>query len=47
MTEVGEPIRQLDLRRPNELPRDIRIIDTPGLNDVSGDFDSLVVEALV
>lgn len=46
MAEVGEPIRQLELWRPNELLRDIRIIDTPGLNDVSGDFDPLVAEAL-
>lgn len=46
MEEVGEPIRQLELWRPNELLRDIRIIDTPGLNDVSGDFDPLVAEAL-
>ena len=44
--EVGEPIRRLELWRPNERLRDIRIIDTPGLNDVSGDFDPLVAEAL-
>ena len=46
MDEVGEPIRRLELWRPNERLRDIRIIDTPGLNDVSGDFDPLVAEAL-
>lgn len=46
MAEVGEPIRQLELWRPNERLRDIRIIDTPGLNDVSADFDPLVAEAL-
>lgn len=46
MKEVGEPIRQLELWRPNEKLHDIRIIDTPGLNDVSGDFDPLVANAL-
>lgn len=46
MSELGEPIRQLELWRPNERLRDICIIDTPGLNDVSGDFDPLVAEAL-
>lgn len=46
MNEIGEPIRQLELWRPNERLRDIRMIDTPGLNDVSGDFDELVAGAL-
>lgn len=46
IAEVGEPIRQLELWRPNEGLRDICIIDTPGLNDVSVDFDPLVAEAV-
>lgn len=46
MAEAGEPIRQLELQRPNPWLRDIRIIDTPGMNDVLGDFDAIVADAL-
>lgn len=47
MEEVGEPIRQLELWRPNELLKDVRIIDTPGLNDVSDEYlDAIVADAM-
>ncbi len=47
MDEVGEPIRQLELWRPNERLKDIRIIDTPGLNDVSDEYlDTIVADAM-
>ena len=47
MEDIGEPIRQLDLWRQNELLKDIRIIDTPGLNDISDEhLDSIVTEAM-
>lgn len=47
MGEVGEPIRQLDLWRTNDFLKDIRIIDTPGLNDVTDDhLDSIVADAM-
>lgn len=47
MGEVGEPIRQLDLWRTNDFLRDIQIIDTPGLNDVTDDhLDSIVADAM-
>lgn len=46
MEQVGEPIRQLDLWRTNEFLKDIRIIDTPGLNDVcDGQLEDIVAEA--
>ncbi len=47
MDEVGEPIRQLEIQRPNEMLRDIRIIDTPGLNDVADDhLETIVADAM-
>jgi len=47
MGEVGEPIRQLELWRPNEFLKDVRIIDTPGLNDVTDErLDAIVAEAM-
>lgn len=46
MAEAGEPIRQIELQRPNEWLRDIRIIDTPGMNDALGDLDTIAAEAL-
>lgn len=47
MEETGEPIRQLELWRTNEWLRDIRIIDTPGLNDVHDDYlDNIVADAM-
>lgn len=46
IADVGEPIRQLELSRPNEWLKDIRIIDTPGMNDILCNFDSIVAEAL-
>lgn len=45
MAEIGEPIRKLDLQRPNEWLRNIRIFDTPGLNE-SPDSDNITTEAL-
>lgn len=45
MAEIGEPIRKLDLQRPNEWLRNIRIFDTPGLNE-STDSDHITTEAL-
>ncbi|MDO5346127.1 MAG: dynamin family protein [Lachnospiraceae bacterium] len=47
MEELGEPIRQLELWRPNERLKDVRIIDTPGLNDVTDEYlDSIVADAM-
>lgn len=47
MGEAGEPIRQLELWRPNGFLKDVRIIDTPGLNDVTDDqLDAIVAEAM-
>lgn len=47
MEEAGEPIRQLELWRPNERLKDVRIIDTPGLNDVSDEYlESIVADAM-
>lgn len=47
MNEVGETIRQLELWRPNECLKDIRIIDTPGLNDISDEYlDTIVADAM-
>lgn len=47
--ETGERIRRLEISRPNEILRDIRIIDTPGLNDIAStdqDLDAIVAEAM-
>ena len=47
MGEVGEPIRQLELWRTNDFLKDVRIIDTPGLNDVTDDhLDAIVADAM-
>lgn len=47
MKEVGEPIRQLELWRSNERLKDVRIIDTPGLNDVTDEYlDTIVADAM-
>lgn len=47
MGEAGEPIRQLELWRTNEFLKDVRIIDTPGLNDVTDDrLDAIVADAM-
>lgn len=47
MEEVGEPIRQLELWRSNERLKDVRIIDTPGLNDVTDEYlDTIVADAM-
>ena len=47
MNEVGETIRQLELWRPNKCLKDIRIIDTPGLNDISDEYlDTIVADAM-
>lgn len=47
--EVRERIRRLEITRPNEILRDIRIIDTPGLNDIDTsdqNLDAIVAEAM-
>ncbi len=47
MAETGETIRQLEMWRPYDLLQDIRIVDTPGLNDVTDDrLDQIVAEAM-
>ena len=47
MNEVGETIRHLELWRPNECLKDIRVIDTPGLNDISDEYlDTIVADAM-
>lgn len=47
MGEAGEPIRQLELWRTNDFLKDVRIIDTPGLNDVTDDrLDAIVADAM-
>ena len=44
--QLGEPIKQVEIRRPAELLREATIVDTPGLGDSLRDFSSLVEEAL-
>jgi len=46
LRQSKEPFRQLELKRPIELLKDITIIDTPGLGDSLKDFSALVTEAL-
>lgn len=43
---LGEPIRQVEIRRPIEALRRITIVDTPGLGDALADFSELVEAAL-
>ena len=44
--EVGEPINQIEIKRPIEILKDVTIIDTPGLGDSLKDFSDLVDHAL-
>ncbi len=44
--KTGEKITQLNLYRPNEWLKDVCIIDTPGLNESSSDYDAITSEAL-
>ena len=46
IADLGEPIQKLELWRPNEGLKDICIVDTPGLNEGTTDFESLVAEAV-
>lgn len=46
MSQTPVPIKQLNIKRPIELLKDITIIDTPGMGDALKDFDSVVEEAL-
>ena len=44
--EIGEPIQQIEIKRPIEILKDVTIIDTPGLGDSLKDFSDLVDHAL-
>lgn len=44
--QAGEPIHQLELKRPIELLKGVTIIDTPGLGDALKDYSELVEQAL-
>ena len=46
MQKLGEPIRQLELRRPIDLLKRVTVVDTPGLGDALQDFSELVSHAL-
>lgn len=44
--QAGEPICQLEIKRPIELLKQVTIIDTPGLGDAMKDFSDMVQQAL-
>ncbi|RGY98895.1 dynamin family protein [Clostridium sp. AM58-1XD] len=46
ISQAGEPVRQLEIKRPIELLRYVTIIDTPGLGDSMKDFTDMVEQAL-
>ncbi len=46
MGELDEKIRRLILHRPIEILKNIRIIDTPGTNDLPEYFDDIVDDAM-
>ena len=43
---LGEPVTSLEIRRPNEMLKNVRIIDTPGLNDSQRNFSDMVEQAI-
>lgn len=44
--QIGEPIRQIQLKRPIPLLKQVTIVDTPGLGDSLNDFSEQVEAAL-
>lgn len=44
--KLGEPVRQVEIRRPIEALKRFTIVDTPGLGDALADFGELVEGAL-
>ncbi len=44
--QIGEPIRQIQLKRPIPLLKQVTIVDTPGLGDSLNDFSQQVEAAL-
>lgn len=47
ISELNEPVEYLELKRPNELLKKIRIIDTPGTGDAMKDFSEIVQKSLL
>lgn len=45
--QAGEPIRKIELTRPNELLKKITILDTPGTGDSMQDFSEMVKDSLI
>ncbi|MDO5518552.1 MAG: dynamin family protein, partial [Clostridium sp.] len=45
--QAGEPITELEIKRPIELLKDIHIVDTPGTSDTLHNFDEKVAEHLL
>lgn len=45
--DVGEPISNLEIKRPYEFLKNISIIDTPGMNDALDDFTDMIKEAIL
>lgn len=46
MNQSGERFKQIEIKRPIELLKNVTIVDTPGLGDSLGDFSELVEQAL-
>lgn len=46
ISSSSEPVTSLEIHRPIEILRDIRIIDTPGLNDSLHNFSSIVEKVM-
>lgn len=47
IAQAGEPIGQLELKRPIELLKSVTIVDTPGTGDAMEDFSRVVKESLL
>lgn len=47
ISELGEPIERLEIKRPCEILKKITILDTPGTGDAMQDFSDVVKESLL
>ncbi len=45
--QLGEPVKQLEIKRPLDILKEITIIDTPGMGDALHDFSDMVKESLL
>ncbi len=47
LQQSDEPITTLELKRPNEILKNLTIVDTPGMNDALQDFEEMAKKAIM